>query len=163
MISAASSSVIISDGDEITLGGFTFIFKTSRLEELIRYEKPESLMVGIETLIKLHVEKYSADRVPIGLLEEITIQENGNGGSVWTHAYLRHYGIFLQHNWEHELSQSFRDVFKNVIKFKHDMIKLNGIRNQIMHPKHDISIKDKKFLSRIYVNILKCTTLQSPQ
>ena len=156
MISAASSYVSIVDGDEITLGGFEFIFKTSRLEELIRYENPESLMVTIETLIKSHVERYSVTLVPPGLSEEVTVQDSSTGGSVWTHAYLRHYGIFIQHNWDHELSQGFRSQFKNIMKFKHDMIKLNGIRNLIMHPKQAISFKDKKFLAVIYLNILEC-------
>lgn len=161
MISAASSNVGINNEDMITLGGFEFTFKTSRLEELIRYESPESLMVYIEKAIKTHVERYPTESVPSSLKEEVVVHDNSNGGSTWTHAYLRHYGIFLQHNWNHSLSHSFRDQYKNVMKFKQDMIKLNGIRNKVMHPKEDISTKDKKFLSVTYLRILSCTTEQA--
>ena len=161
MISASSSNVGINNEDMITLGGFEFTFKTSRLEELIRYESPESLMVYIEKAIKTHVERYPTESVPSSLKEEVVVHDNSNGGSTWTHAYLRHYGIFLQHNWNHLLSHSFRDQYKNVMKFKQDMIRLNGIRNKVMHPKEDISTRDKKFLSVTYLRILSCTTEQS--
>ena len=161
LISAASSNVNINAKDKITLGGFEFIFKTSRLEELIRYESPESLMVYIEKAIKTHVERYPVKSVPLSLKDDVKVQENSEGGSIWTHAYLRHYGIFLQHNWNHPLTHSFRDQYKNVMKFKKNMIELNNVRNMIMHPKEEISIKDKKFLSITYLRILDCTAHNS--
>lgn len=158
IISSASSAVPINDGDRITIGMFQFIFRTERYEELIRYEKPESLMIATELRLKKQVEKYDISCIPDDINSEIKVVVRKDGSVSWEFAYLRHYGLFLTYNWDHSLTARFRQVFKARQQFEKSIRYLNSIRNQIMHPKSDVPFEKRVALVQFYQRIVTCTS-----
>ena len=158
IISSASSAVPICNGDIITIGLFQFIFKTERYEELIRYEKPESLMIATELRLKKQVEKYDISCIPDDIYNEIRVTVKKDGTVSWQFAYLRHYGLFLTYNWDHSLTIKFRQVFKAKRQFDNSIRYLNAIRNEIMHPKSDVPLEKRVALVQFYQKIVTCTS-----
>ena len=115
-------------------------------------------MIATELRLKKQVEKYDISCIPDDINSEIRVVVRKDGSVSWEFAYLRHYGMFLAYNWNHSLTAKFRQVFKARHQFDSSIRYLNSIRNQIMHPKSEVSLEKRVVLVQFYPKKVTCTS-----
>lgn len=148
VIDASSGDHVINTGDTICMGVFKFIFKTNEREELIRYVSAEQLMIKIEKRFKQFAESTPSLIIPEYVREELTI----GGITSWENAYIKHYRKLISANWEDLSVSNFRQYFVSNKDFNNRFVRLNLVRNKIMHPsKEPINEEEKQIVVDFYI------------
>lgn len=150
IISSKSNRCELQAGDCIRVGSFVFEFRTNRREEMLRYENPAILMTAIEEKLKSIVLQVPMSDIPEHIADELRRDQVVS----WENAYFRHYRKIIASCWNRKEINEFKKLFESKNAFNIEYVKLNEIRNTVMHPsKGGLTLEQKQYLVDSYIKI----------